>query len=178
MSRRQHLMQTFEVTLKHEFAGSLGVNKQLGSEGMKAVHTLNFLWLDGCQYQRQDSKYFFWNTAVYPRSFLWKTLKILGGGGQKREDTAGKTVHGFLVMAAKFYPRKWLCLSRWFKANCFCLSNENLVYFTFRTLWLKALSNFMEELLNDRLQGRTVEMVRGEYSQLHFWIALHTEWGL
>lgn len=41
-----------------------------------------------------------------------KTLKMLGGGEQKREEKAGKAVHGFLVMAAKFYLRKWFCLSR------------------------------------------------------------------
>lgn len=64
---------------------------------MKVVHAINFLLLDTCQYHRQDSKRLFlvfcliWNTAVYARSFLCKTLKILGGGRQKREETAGKT---------------------------------------------------------------------------------------
>lgn len=54
------------------------------------------------------------------------------GRGESRKN-------GFLVMAAKFYLRKWFCLSGWFKAktNYFCLNNENLVYFTFRMSWLK-----------------------------------------
>lgn len=40
------------------------------------------------------------------------------------------------------------------------------------------LRNFTEELLNNKLQERIVEIVLGEYSQLHIWIAVISERGI
>lgn len=170
---------------------SLVVKKQLGTEAMKTVHAINFLWLDACQYQRQDSKHIFRFPYYRKVSASFGTQQFMLGVFyvklQKYWEVVGRRERRKQEKQC-MVSWSWQLNFTWGSGSVFLGDSKQrqITFVWIMKIWVILLSecldwrlsNFTEELLNDRLQERTVEIVLGEYSQLHISIALNSEWGL